>query len=255
MYDIRSYFCDIISESTAAIPTIDCIDPDSICLPGSNLTQVPRDQISPTTELVDLKGNTIQILSRTSFSGFINIRILLLSSNTLKTIQGGAFKDLGILSYLDLGENDITTIHGDIWDGLHSLKTLRISGNPIQNLPSGAFPNLPNLTLVMVDLLILKSIGGELCDHATYPDTRTAPEVGLQHDTDLPCNSSMCGLKKLEDKGMMKHYDRKGVFTRPRCRNKTLYWDEYSETLKCSGYTVTYIYGLVFQKFDEICLI
>ena len=139
------------------------------------------------------------------------------------------------LYYLDLGENDLTTIHGDIWAGLHSLKKLRISGNPIQTMSSEGFSNLPSLTLVLVDLSILKSLGEGLFDHATYPDTRTASEVGLQHDGDLPCNSSMCWLKKLEDKGMMKHYERHNVFTRPRCRNKTMFWDEYSETLNCTG--------------------
>lgn len=184
---------------------------------------------------VDLKGNRIQILSKTSFSGFISIRILFLNSNTLKTIRARSFQDLGILFYLDLGGNDLVTIHGDIWIGLRSLKTLRISDNPIQTLPVKGFSNFPNLTLVMVDLLIMKSFGEELCDHATYPNTEIAPQVGLQHGTDLPCNSSMCWLKKLEDKSMMAHYESNGVPTRPRCRNKTLYWDEYSETLNCSG--------------------
>ena len=169
----------------------------------------------------------IQNLSNTSFSGYNNIKILLLSNNTLKTIEAGTFNDLGILYYLDLGENDLTTIHGDIWVGLYSLETIRISHNPLNTKSSVGFPNLPDLRLVLVDLVILKALNKELSAPANYPDTKTQPKLGLEED-DLPCDNNMCWLKKLEDKGLM-------ALTRPRCRNKTLYWDEYLETLNCPG--------------------
>ena len=141
---------------------------------------------------------------------------------------------MGILSYLDLGGNDLTTIHGDIWVGLYSLETIRISHNPLNTKSSVGFPNLPDLRLVLVNLVILKALDKELSAPANYPDTKTQPKLGLEED-DLRCDNSMCWLKKVEDKGLMAHYNRNGKVTRPKCENKSMYWDEYSETLNCPG--------------------
>ena len=146
-----------------------------------------------------------------------------------------AFKDLGVLYYLDLGENDLVTMHGDIWVGRYSLETIRIYHNPLNTKSSVRFPNLPDLRLVLVDLVILKALNKELSAPANYPDTKTQPKLGLEEDKDLPCDNSMCWLKKLEDKGLMAHYKRNGEMTRPKCENKSMHWDEYSETLNCSG--------------------
>ena len=216
-------------------PTIDCTDPESACFVSSNLTQVPTDKIPPTTKTVDLKGNDIAILSYNSFSGLVNVETLVLSSNKVQTIQTGTFKDQGKLLYLDLGENSLLILKGDFWVGLDSLNTLRISGNPIRNMTSLGFSNLPKMKLVLIDLTTLESLHEELANPTNYPETLKQPKLGLEDDTDLTCNDTMCWLKRLEDKGLMAHYNVNGRLTRPRCQNKTMFWDEFSETLSCSG--------------------
>ena len=212
------------------------------------MTQIPTNKFSPTTKFVDLKGNNIQLLSKYSFSGFINIRILALSQNKIQTIQAGAFEDLGILSYLDLGENNLTTIDGDIWKGLYSLEILRLSGNPLHAvssmnlsgnplnaMSSTNFSHLPYLELVLADLAILESLHGELSNPTNYPNTPTQPKLGLEDDTDLTCDDTMCWLKRLDDKGLMEFYGTNGNLTRPQCQNESMSWAEYSATLDCQG--------------------
>ena len=199
------------------------------------MTQVPTDNISDTTTFVNLKYNNIKLLSNTSFSGLINIRILALSKNKIQTIQAGAFQDLGILQYLDLGQNNLTTIDGDIWTGLYSLKMLRISGNPLHAMSSVYFPHLPYLESVLVDFSILKSLHEELANPTNYPDTPTQPKLGLEDDTDLTCDDTMCWLKRLEDKDLMEYYGTNGNLTERQCQNMSISWDEYSVTLNCPG--------------------
>ena len=229
----------LISEFADQCPpvkrTVNCADPESECFIGTNLTRVPTDQIPSKTKSVALKGNDIPGLSNNSFSGLVLIQTLVLSDNKVQIIQTGTFKDQGNLLYLDLVENSLRTIEGNFWLGLNSLNTLRVSGKPIRNMTSLGFSNLSNLTLLLVDQLTLKFIHGELSNPTNYPNTPTQPKLGLEGDRDLTCDGTMCWLKRIEDKGMMRYYDVDGRLRRPRCQNKTMFWDQFSETLSCSS--------------------
>ena len=159
---------------------------------------------------------------------------LILSNNNITTIIPGAFRCQVKLKYLDLGGNELTIINGNVWAGLVSLETLQLTGNKFPSLPS--FSNLPELKILTVGFSVAVLEKEKLFEPSTFPSSeRQPPRIGLEEeDNFLVCNSSNCWLKRIEEKGMLVHYQKNGRPSRPKCSDKPrLYWDEVD--LKCPG--------------------
>ena len=159
---------------------------------------------------------------------------LILSNNNITTIIPGAFRCQVKLKYLDLGGNELTIINGNVWAGLVSLETLQLTGNKFPSLPS--FSNLPELKILTVGFSVAVLEKEKLFEPSTFPSSkRQPPRIGLEEDDNfLVSNSSNCWLKRIEEKGMLVHYQKNGRPSRPKCSDKPgWYWDEVD--LKCPG--------------------
>ncbi|WKX98850.1 hypothetical protein Q1695_014046 [Nippostrongylus brasiliensis] len=80
------------------------------------LTEMPTE-IPPSTTVLDLKGNLLEMLPRTSFAGLGESLVHLdLSRNNLRNIDGHAFRDLKKLRTLNLRRNHLRSIPKGIDD-------------------------------------------------------------------------------------------------------------------------------------------
>ena len=183
-----------------------------------------------------MKNANIRTLEKGSLAGLISLENLILSNNNIKTIVPGVFHHQVNMKYLDLSGNKLTVINGNVWDGLVSLETLQLTGNRFHSLPSDAFSNLPELKILTVGFSVAVLEKEKLFDPRTFPSSkRQPPKIGLEgEDNFLVCNSSNCWLKRMEEKGLLVHYQKNGQPSRPKCSDKPgLYWDEVD--LKCPG--------------------
>lgn len=123
--------------------TVECIDRALITIPES---------INPETQVLDLSGNNLQILSRETFvrAGLLNLQRVFLRSCRIGQIDDFAFKGLTNLVELDLSHNLLTAIPSATFRDIPSLRDLMLAHNPIQKIDSHAFKNVPGL--VKLDL-------------------------------------------------------------------------------------------------------
>lgn len=123
--------------------TVECIDRALITIPES---------INAETQVLDLSGNNLQILSRETFTraGLLNLQRVFLRSCRIGQIDDLAFKGLTNLIELDLSHNLLTSIPSGTFRDIPSLRDLMLAHNPIQKIDSHAFQNVPGL--VKLDL-------------------------------------------------------------------------------------------------------
>lgn len=123
--------------------TVECIDRGLITIPES---------INAETQVLDLSGNNLQILSRETFvrAGLLNLQRVFLRSCRIGQIDDLAFKGLTNLVELDLSYNLLTAIPSGTFRDIPSLRDLMLAHNPIQKIDSHAFQNVPGL--VKLDL-------------------------------------------------------------------------------------------------------
>ncbi|XP_076008334.1 chondroadherin-like b [Genypterus blacodes] len=107
-------------------------------------TKVPRG-FSPTTRLLDLRGNHFHYLPGNSFPGVAQVVSLHLQRCKIVEVEAGAFSGMKGLIYLYLSENDITSLSPDTFKGLPQLTYLHLEKNRFTAFPSGAFKLLPSL--------------------------------------------------------------------------------------------------------------
>lgn len=104
-----------------------------------------------TLEVLDLRGNRIQHLPVSIFSGVPAIRELNLAENSLSVLPTGAFTYLKNLQILSLAHNNITEVTVNLLRGLKNLKALHLDGNRIPvsqfNLLFTDVPQLERLEL------------------------------------------------------------------------------------------------------------
>lgn len=104
-----------------------------------------------TLEVLDLRGNRIQHLPVSVFSGVPSIRELNLARNSLSVLPTGAFTYLKNLQTLSLAYNNITKVTVNLLHGLKILKSLHLDGNRIPvsqfNLLFADIPQLERLEL------------------------------------------------------------------------------------------------------------
>ncbi|XP_018521835.1 leucine-rich repeat-containing protein 17 [Lates calcarifer] len=120
---------------------VDCRSRELLRVPPS----VPHD-----TWLLDLSGNKLMVVRTRSFVGLWSLRILLMSNNSIQTLQPQSLSSLQFLERLDLSFNRLRWIPQDFSQGLSSLLELRLDHNLLQHLDStslGEFENLKKLDL------------------------------------------------------------------------------------------------------------
>ena len=70
------------------------------------MVQIPTGVSSDVTEL-DLRGNKIDFVLENDFMNMVNLRVLILADNFIKTLEGRCFRNLSYLERLDLNDNKI----------------------------------------------------------------------------------------------------------------------------------------------------
>ncbi|VDN58529.1 unnamed protein product [Dracunculus medinensis] len=85
----------------------------------------------PKLEILDLRGNRIEHITISMFSGVPSIRTLNLAENLLSILPTGAFTYLRQMEALFLSYNNITELSANLFRGLETLKALHLDGNKI----------------------------------------------------------------------------------------------------------------------------
>ncbi|XP_028424336.1 slit homolog 3 protein [Perca flavescens] len=120
---------------------VDCRSRDLVRVPPS----VPHG-----TWLLDLSGNKLTEVRTRSFVGLWSLKILLMSNNSIQTLQPQALSSLRFLERLDLSFNRLRWLPQGFSQSLPSLQELRLDHNLLQHLDStslGDFENLRKLDL------------------------------------------------------------------------------------------------------------
>lgn len=123
--------------------TAECIDRNLITIP---------DNIDPSTQVLDMSSNNIQILPREIFkrAALLNLQKIYLRDCRLGQIDFQAFTGLTNLVELDLSHNLLTSIPTETLNELPSLRDLTLASNPIQKIDNRAFMPVPHM--VKLDL-------------------------------------------------------------------------------------------------------
>lgn len=110
-------------------------------------------------DLLDLSGNNISELHRSSFVQFQALTYLSLNANGIVEISGGTFEPLGSLTRLDLSQNQIQRVDGTWLSSENQLKELILSFNNIGRLSHDDFVRLGalrSLSLTHVHLTFIE---------------------------------------------------------------------------------------------------
>ncbi|XP_029934417.1 leucine-rich repeat-containing protein 17 [Myripristis murdjan] len=97
------------------------------------------------TWLLDLSGNELTEVRSGSFIGLWSLRILLLSNNSIQTLQPQALSSLQFLERLDLSFNRLRWLPKDFSESLSSLQELRLDHNLLQHVDSPSLNHFENL--------------------------------------------------------------------------------------------------------------
>lgn len=104
-----------------------------------------------------LQGNMITGFYSNAFANTTNLRWLILDQNQLlnERLDGGSLFNLTQLVYLFMNHNNLTEVPARLPGGL---KQLRLAYNQIEKIGPGAFENLQNLTMLLLQGNRLKTI-------------------------------------------------------------------------------------------------
>jgi hypothetical protein len=92
--------------------------------------------------IIDLNGQSIDIIDNDTFKYYTKLQILYLDDNKLKSINNLIFKDLNKLNEIWIESNNIIQLDKNAFIGLNNLKLICLNNNPISDM----FPNkLTNL--------------------------------------------------------------------------------------------------------------
>ena len=119
--------------------TTECINRDKDAIPSG---------IEPSTQVLDLRGNNIRVLSNDIFvqMSITNLQRFYCSYCQVSEVEPQAFRRLTNLVDLDLSENLMREVPAESWKHTKALMKLNLSGNPIKLIRSGAFTRLKFVT-------------------------------------------------------------------------------------------------------------
>lgn len=118
--------------------TVSCI--------SAEFTEIPR-KLDPSTQVLDLKHNDLQVLSRDAFveSNLVNLQKLWLNYCNIKHLDRGAFNMLANLVELDLSNNLLNAVPTAALIDISGLRVLRLASNGLTAIPADAFAPTPDL--------------------------------------------------------------------------------------------------------------
>lgn len=100
---------------------------------------------------LDASGNSLNILSVTTFQNMEILERLILRNTELTEIEGSVFEHQGSsLEYLDLSHNHLTSVDRSVFMGLHQLRVLLLDGKNLTTLDWRLIELLPRLDRVGV---------------------------------------------------------------------------------------------------------
>ncbi|XP_020773988.2 slit homolog 2 protein [Boleophthalmus pectinirostris] len=117
---------------------------DLVDCQSRGLASVPSG-IPHGTWLLDLSGNRMTQVQSRSFRGLWSLKILLISNNSIQTLQPESLSSLEFLERLDLSYNRLKTLPPDFSHKLFSLKELRLNHNFLHLLDPTSLHDLENL--------------------------------------------------------------------------------------------------------------
>lgn len=131
--------------------------PTALYCDHKGLEQFPAS-LPSRTQYLFLQGNMVTGFNSKVFANTTNLRWLILDQNQLLSgkLDGQALFNLTRLVNLFMNHNNLTEVPAGLPDGL---KQLRLSYNQIEKIGPGAFENLRNLTLLLLQGNRLKNIG------------------------------------------------------------------------------------------------
>jgi len=104
-----------------------------------------KDMFHSKLKELDFIGNLITKITKDTFSGLKELKVLNLSYNPINSIDPDAFKNNPKLEKLYLTGNEITKYNAATFRGLTELKTLNLSSNPKYIFDQNAFKDNANL--------------------------------------------------------------------------------------------------------------
>ncbi|XP_075061448.1 uncharacterized protein LOC142150106 [Mixophyes fleayi] len=111
------------------------------------LNRVP-EQLPPTTVILDISYNIIEVINVADFSNVSYLRELNISNNKIHFIETGSFQKLSRLKLLNLQNNRLTSLNVGMFEGLQNLSTLLIDNNINVTIQPMAFSALGNLKVL-----------------------------------------------------------------------------------------------------------
>ncbi|KAG8009265.1 Leucine-rich repeat-containing protein 4B, partial [Nibea albiflora] len=115
---------------------VDCRSRGLVWVPAS----VPHG-----TWLLDLSGNKLTEVRTRSFMGLWSLKILLMSNNSIQSLQPQSLSSLQFLERLDLSFNRLRGLPQDFSQSLSSLQELRLDHNLLQHLDPTSLSDFENL--------------------------------------------------------------------------------------------------------------
>ncbi|XP_069970273.1 uncharacterized protein [Penaeus vannamei] len=124
---------------------------ETVSCPDAEFIDIPRG-LDPSTQVLDLKKNNLQILPRDAFvdTGLVNLQKVWLNFCNLKHMDSGAFNKLANLVELDLSHNLLRAVPSEALKDVPGLRDLRLAHNHLETLLDAAFTPTPDL--VRLDL-------------------------------------------------------------------------------------------------------
>ncbi|XP_055487477.1 LOW QUALITY PROTEIN: slit homolog 3 protein-like [Leucoraja erinacea] len=193
--------CPVSTTQTPAALSLPTPPPWAVCDPspglagkvGLNCSHRSLQSVPPSlpedTQVLLLSSNSIRSVSLGSFGNLSKLRHLDLSDNRLGRLEGDRPLPL---EWLDLSSNALTAIPH--LGNLPHLRKLVLDGNGIADLPQGAFEGLVNLT----ELSIRGNAIGHLPDHIFHPlHNLVHLNLASNRIQDFP-NGALDGLEELD---------------------------------------------------------
>lgn len=122
-----------------------CISRNFCDCSSMNLIHFPS-RLPSGVQYLDLSNNNIYQINGNDLKAYVQLKILLLQSNEIKTINDDAFNSNRNLEHLDLSYNNLTALLFAWFEPLSSLKVLNLQGNYYRTLGTNSlFTRLPSL--------------------------------------------------------------------------------------------------------------
>lgn len=105
----------------------------------------------PQLSYLDISRNELIEPKECWFSGFTNLRTLILRNIFLKTTYLFQFEVFSNLEVLDVSENTLNTLYEGVFSKLKNLKKLLLTRNRISRLDANVFKGLENLEVLLLE--------------------------------------------------------------------------------------------------------